>query len=274
MVERAGRVKVGGAQTFLDLSAEVATDGSEQGLLSLAFSPDYATSGRFFVYLTVAGPATSRSASTGAATPTPPTRPAARVLLTIAHRDATNHNGGQLQFGPDGRLWLATGDGGAVAASAQDPALLLGKVIKLDVNSARRPVVASRAPQPVAVLVRSRERADRDRRRRQRPREEINVGLAGNYGWPCREGTSDTPRGRSALRQWPRRSRCSKDAQPATASARSPAATSSATRACRPCSGATCTAISARPRCARWIWRTRRRTRPLGLAVPQLELLR
>lgn len=54
VVERAGRVKLG-SQTFLDLSADVATDGSERGLLSLAFAPDYATSGRFFVYLTAAG---------------------------------------------------------------------------------------------------------------------------------------------------------------------------------------------------------------------------
>ena len=46
------------------------------------------------------------------ATRTSPTRPAARLLLTIPHDEAGNHNGGQLQFGPDGKLWLATGDGG------------------------------------------------------------------------------------------------------------------------------------------------------------------
>ena len=100
VVERAGRVKVG-AQTFLDLSAEVATGGSEQGLLSLAFSPDYATSGRVFVYLTVAGTGDIQIREYQRATAETADPASARVLLTIPHRDATNHNGGQLHFGPD-----------------------------------------------------------------------------------------------------------------------------------------------------------------------------
>ncbi len=192
VVERAGRVKVG-AQTFLDLSAEVATGGSEQGLLSLAFSPDYATSGRVFVYLTVAGTGDIQIREYQRATAETADPASARVLLTIPHRDATNHNGGQLHFGPDGLLWLATGDGGAVPASAQDPALLLGKVIKLDVNSGAATVVASGLRNPW--------RFSFDRANGQiviadvgnSLREEINVGLAANYGWPCREGASDTP---------------------------------------------------------------------------------
>ncbi len=180
-----------GAQTFLDLTADTLADSGERGLLSLAFSPDYATSGRFFVYLTIAGrghpdPRVPR-ARPDAADPA-----SGRLLLTIPHRDAGNHNGGQLQFGPDGRLWLATGDGGANSASAQDPALLLGKVIKLDVNSGAATVVAAGLRNPW--------RFSFDRATGQiviadvgdGTREEINVGLAANYGWPCREGSLDT----------------------------------------------------------------------------------
>ncbi|MDA0139191.1 PQQ-dependent sugar dehydrogenase [Solirubrobacter deserti] len=191
VVEKAGRVKVGAA-TFLDVSAEVA-DGSEQGLLSMAFAPDYATSGRFFVFLTVAGGGDFqvreyRRASADAADPA-----SARVLLSIPRpAGATNHNGGQLQFGPDGLLWVATGDGGNTPLAAQDPASLLGKIIKLDVNSGTPAIAASGLRNPW--------RFSFDRATGQiviadvgnAAREEVNVGLAANYGWPCREGTLTT----------------------------------------------------------------------------------
>jgi len=62
-----------------------------------------------------------------------------RVLLRIRHREAPNHNGGQLQFGPDGRLWIGTGDGGGAGdhfGHAQDRRSLLGKIIRLNVDAA------------------------------------------------------------------------------------------------------------------------------------------
>lgn len=199
VVERKGRIVVwrdGTTQPFLDITSETLSDSSERGLLSLAFAPDYATSGRFFVYLTVAGGDIQvreyRRASADAADPA-----SGRVLLTIPHREAGNHNGGQLQWGPDGLLWLGTGDGGGgddQYRHAQDPASMLGKLIKLDVNTG--------TPTIAAVGLRNPWRFSFDRANGQiviadvgqGAREEINVGLAGNYGWPCREGTIAGPR--------------------------------------------------------------------------------
>ena len=140
----------------------------------MAFAPDYATSGRFYVYLTAAA-ARARSricASTGARRRTrtsPIPASGAAAARRSAHTDAANHNGGQLQFGPDGKLWL--GDrrrrrrrrpvraraGPGLAARQADPARP---------GRARAGGRRARAAQPVALLVRPRDRAARDRRRR------------------------------------------------------------------------------------------------------------
>jgi glucose/arabinose dehydrogenase len=120
VVQRGGKIAVvkgGVPSTFLDIAGKVKATGGEQGLLSMAFATDYATSGTFFVYYT-APPA---SGSTGSdlkieayqradADHGDPT--SARTLLTIPHRRFDNHNGGQLQVGGDGMLWIGTGDGG------------------------------------------------------------------------------------------------------------------------------------------------------------------
>jgi glucose/arabinose dehydrogenase len=120
VVQKQGRiamVKGGVTTTFLDLTSKVKSSGSEQGLLSMAFAADYATSGEFYVYYT-APPA---SGSTGSDLTIAAFRRAdadhgdavsARTLLTIPHRLYDNHNGGQLQIGADGMLWIGTGDGG------------------------------------------------------------------------------------------------------------------------------------------------------------------
>ena len=114
-----------------------------------------------------------------------------RLLLAIRHDQAGNHNGGQLQFGPDGKLWLATGDGGGrTVGNAQDPESLLGKLIRLD--------PAAPAPEVMARGLRNPWRFSFDRATGQLVLadvgdgafEEINVGLAANYGWPCFEGTT------------------------------------------------------------------------------------
>ncbi len=126
------------SEPFLDITRRVNSNGFEQGLLGLAFHPDYAQNGRFFVNYTRTDDATVIAEF--AVDPTNPNRAlpdSERVLLTIA-QPYRNHNGGQLKFGPDGYLYIGTGDGG----SANDPPnngqrtdTLLGKLLRLDVDS-------------------------------------------------------------------------------------------------------------------------------------------
>jgi glucose/arabinose dehydrogenase len=136
IVEKSGTIRImrDGAllpTPFLDLTAEVST-ANEQGLLSLAFSPRYATDRHFYVdYTDRAGDTvvvryTARASQPDRADPT-----ARRVILTV-DQPYENHNGGQLEFGPDGKLYVGLGDGGARAtrtaagrsarAPGQDPA--------------------------------------------------------------------------------------------------------------------------------------------------------
>jgi glucose/arabinose dehydrogenase len=122
---------------FLDLSSRISCCG-ERGLLSIAFHPQYAQNGRFFVYYTAGtGDVTVERHSV-----VPGDRdhgdPAGVALLTIPHRINSNHNGGELQFGPDGYLYVGVGDGGSAndpPCNAQNGSVLLGKILRLDVNS-------------------------------------------------------------------------------------------------------------------------------------------
>jgi glucose/arabinose dehydrogenase len=122
VVEKGGRVidvRNGVASTFLDITSRVRSSGNEQGLLSIAFPPDYASSGIFYVYYTAqppggsGAPGSDLTISAFRRVDDDHADPASeRVVLTIPHRRYDNHNGGQLQFGPDGMLWIGTGDGG------------------------------------------------------------------------------------------------------------------------------------------------------------------
>lgn len=122
VVEKGGRVidvRNGTASTFLDITSRVRSSGNEQGLLSIAFPPDYATSGIFYVYYTAqppggaGAPGSDLTISAFRRIDDDHADPAGeRVVLSIPHRKYDNHNGGQLQFGPDGLLWIGTGDGG------------------------------------------------------------------------------------------------------------------------------------------------------------------
>ncbi len=138
VVEKDGRVVVLHhdsiqARPFLDITSRVATSG-EEGLLSIAFDPLYSTNGRFFVYFTntngdlriVRYNVSSDRDSADQAT--------ADTVLRVPHPGATNHNGGQLQFGPDGMLFAALGDGGTGGANGQNKHALLGKLLRLDVR--------------------------------------------------------------------------------------------------------------------------------------------
>ncbi len=116
VVEQAGRVRlvkngVALPTPFLDIS-DLVLDGGERGLLSVAFPPDYATSGRFYVYFTDTGGDIRIEEYRRSADPDRADRTTRRAVLGIEHSSQSNHNGGQLQFGPDGYLYAGTGDGG------------------------------------------------------------------------------------------------------------------------------------------------------------------
>ena len=118
VVERAGRIRIvmGGRKLgtpFLDISSNVRTD-SERGLLSMAFAPDYRKSRRFYVYFTdKTGDIHIQEFKRSSGSRNRADAGSGRNLLTIAHREFSNHDGGQLQFGPDGYLYAGIGDGGS-----------------------------------------------------------------------------------------------------------------------------------------------------------------
>ena len=141
--QRTGRIRIldvnsgqVNGDAFLDLPDDSLGTASEQGLLGLAFDPNYAANGRFFVHLTNAAgdievreyhraDADHADASSG------------RLILGFHHPFA-NHNGGWLGFGPDGMLYISSGDGGSEGDplnNAQNTGSLLGKILRIDVNS-------------------------------------------------------------------------------------------------------------------------------------------
>ena len=142
VVEQGGRIRVLRHDTllaapFLDVSAKISS-GGERGLLSVAFHPDYVTNGRFYVYFT--NPAGDiRIVRYNAATAETANEASADTVLKVPHPGQSNHNGGQLQFGPDGKLYAGTGDGGGGGdpnGNAQNTHALLGKLLRLDVDGA------------------------------------------------------------------------------------------------------------------------------------------
>jgi len=143
VVERGGRIKIVKdgqvlATPFLDLSAEV-TAGSERGLLSLAFHPEYASNGYFYVDYTDADSAASHVVRyTVSSDPDMADAGSASALLSVAQPFA-NHNGGMLKFGPDGMLYVGLGDGGGggdPTGNGQNTSTLLASILRLDVDGA------------------------------------------------------------------------------------------------------------------------------------------
>lgn len=121
---------------FLDIRSLVSA-GGERGLLSIAFHPQYRQNGFFYVnYTNVQGHTVIARYSVSASDPNRADPASARQILFIEQPFA-NHNGGQLQFGPDGYLYIGMGDGGSggdPGNRAQNPATLLGKMLRIDVN--------------------------------------------------------------------------------------------------------------------------------------------
>ena len=189
--------------------------GGEEGLLSTAFHPQYASNGFFFVYYTnnngdqVIARYTRSAGNANVADPG-----TAKIIITIPHPNEGNHNGGPLKFGPDGYLYIATGDGGGggdPGENAQDLAEVLGKQLRLDINTAgalrdpaHQPVrgragrargdLGVRPAKPVALHVRPHDRRHVHRRRRTGTRaRRVDFQPAGvgglNYGWDDMEGS-------------------------------------------------------------------------------------
>jgi glucose/arabinose dehydrogenase len=122
---------------FLDLTS-IISSGGERGLLSVAFHPRYRDNGRFYVYYTNKSGDIEIDRYTVSATNANVADPNSREpVLTIPHPVNANHNGGQLQFGPDGFLYAGTGDGGGggdTPNNAQNTNILLGKLLRIDVD--------------------------------------------------------------------------------------------------------------------------------------------
>jgi glucose/arabinose dehydrogenase len=138
VVERGGRIRVVVgrrvlAEPFLDMS-DLVTTGGESGLLSMAFAPDYESSRRFYVYYTDSrGFPTIDSFMRSERTPNRALPESRRNIISVPHQ-RFNHKGGQIQFGPDGRLYAAFGDGGGGGdpdRNAQNLGQLLGKMIRI-----------------------------------------------------------------------------------------------------------------------------------------------
>ncbi len=228
VVEKAGRIRIVNltnntlvATSFLDIDSIVtggASVNDEQGLLGLAFDPDYANNGQFYVYYTTSTTNVVRRYTVSA---NPDVANLASGVTMLSWSDPfSNHNGGWMGFGPDGNLYIAVGDGG----SANDPSnraqtllnMKLGKILRI------KPVVGGTAPyytipsgNPFTAIagasetwaygVRNPWRCSFDRQTGdfwmadvgQGAVEEVNFVPAGtgagfNYGWRCTEGTSCT----------------------------------------------------------------------------------
>ena len=211
VVERDGRIQVlhdGTGSQFLDIHTLVDTDG-ERGLLSMAFDPKYAANGLFYVFFNDDG---SAGAPLGdihvdefrvSADPNVADPGSRRRVLTVSRgTSASNHNGGQLQFGKDGLLYVSVGDA-ANGANAQNPASLNGKILRIDPQRGAGAQVWS-------LGLRNPWRFSFDHLTGNMvigdvgagAREEIDfapaasgLGAGVNYGWSCREGFAPGPRG-------------------------------------------------------------------------------
>ncbi|MEM7309402.1 MAG: PQQ-dependent sugar dehydrogenase [Planctomycetota bacterium] len=123
--------------TFMDLTGTASGSG-ERGLLSLAFHPDYATNGYFYVFYTYGTDGSRIERYTVSSTNPNLGDPSTGVTILEQSQPATNHNGGNLQFGPDGYLYFAFGDGGGSGdpnCNAQDGLTWHGKMIRIDVDT-------------------------------------------------------------------------------------------------------------------------------------------
>lgn len=212
------KVEGGNISVFLDIETAVRS-GGERGLLGLAFHPDFATNGRFFVYYTPKSPDTNRLAEYNRATVGQGVAGEVAVLVDINDPE-DNHNGGMIDFGPDGYLYVGTGDGGGGGdgtyggtdhgpiGHGQSLDVLMGKILRLDVDNAPSYAASGNPfasggglPQIWAYGLRNPWRFSFDRKNGdiyigdvgQSAWEEINIQPGSstggeNYGWRAYEG--------------------------------------------------------------------------------------
>lgn len=222
IVEQGGRIRIHDGTTllatpFLDIST-IISSGGERGLLSVAFHPDYETNRYFFIYYTnLSGDITIGRYQAQAGDPNLADAASGVVLLNIP-KPFSNHNGGDLNFGPDGYLYFGTGDGGSGGDPnnySQNGLSLLGKMIRINVNDfltppyytipADNPYIADPNVDDLiwALGLRNPWRWSFDRSTNdmwiadvgQGSWEEVNFRSAGNtgginYGWRCYEGNA------------------------------------------------------------------------------------
>jgi glucose/arabinose dehydrogenase len=233
VVERPGQIQVlhdGTVTQFLDIHTLVNTDG-ERGLLSMAFDPNYASNGLFYVYYT--GDGVNAGGAEGdihvdefhvGSNPNVANPATRRTVWTFSH-GATNHNGGQLQFGPDGLLYIAVGDN-ANSANAQQTGNPYGKILRIDPHGAGQGAHGVPSDNPFAGVggatqeiwsmgLRNPFRFSFDHltgdlvigdvgsdSSSPNLAEEVDFapnssgrGRGANFGWPCREGFGSGPGG-------------------------------------------------------------------------------
>ena len=203
------------AKVFMDIHGQVNSKGNEEGLLSLAFHPDFAKNGRFFLFYTAMDAEKKRRNVLSAWNIDPETRlgdPKSEQLLLSVDDPYSNHNGGTVLFGSDGKLYLSLGDGGAAndpQHNGQELGSLLAKVLRIDVDRkdgdkpyavpADNPFVGKEGARPEvwASGLRNVWRMSFDRKTGelyagdvgQNQYEEVDiVTKGGNYGWNPREG--------------------------------------------------------------------------------------
>lgn len=229
VIEKSGRIHVftktadpapGDVSLFLDISAKVVS-GGEQGLLGLAFDPDYASNGHLYVYYShnATTPGTSTISRFTNPTPSGNTINAAteEVILQVAQPYA-NHNAGMIAFGPDNMLYIALGDGGSGGDplnNGQDTTTLLGNILRIDVRGTPDAGLAYAVPQDNPFINGGPDGGDTRKEIfaygfrnpwrfcfdpingfllagdvGQNTREEIDAVVSGgNYGWRIMEGT-------------------------------------------------------------------------------------
>jgi len=148
IVEKVGRIRIveNGAllaTPFLDIDPIVNSGGNEQGLLGLAFHPNYTGTGYFYVnYTDSSGDTVVSRFSVTAGDPNIADPGSEFEILSIV-QPFTNHNGGQIEFGPDGYLYIGMGDGGSGGdpdERAQNLAVLLGKMLRIDIDNSDPPL--------------------------------------------------------------------------------------------------------------------------------------
>ncbi len=220
LVEKSGIIKISNlsgvlnAQPFLNISSIVESSGNEQGLLGLAFHPNYKNNRYFYLnYINLAGNSVVARYQTSAANPDSALASSAQILMTY-NQPYSNHNGGSLNFGPDGYLYISTGDGGSGGDplnNGQNKLTRLGKILRIDVDGTFPYTIPecnpynnnpAYLPEIWALGLRNPWRCSFDRMTGdywiadvgQGASEEINhqsvTSLGGeNYGWRCYEGT-------------------------------------------------------------------------------------